>query len=162
MKSVRHICNNYFFKTKKSESEISGSKWCTWTPGLFNSRCLKQVLCEPFAGEEHNCEPHLQDWQSAPRAGLLPQTLQPAGLCGTVPEDETASLQQASGWPAVPSTGPAVDDGSLPAATDATLSILGRIIWVTTLEGRLLFFFFPFVGCQYMYDWLKMKGGEKC
>lgn len=147
---MKSVGNNCFFQTKKWiwarwMCEILGWKWCAWTSGLFTSRCLKQVLCDPFAGEEHNCEPHLQDWQSSPRAGLLPQTLQPGGLCWRVPEDETASLQQAFCRPAVPSTGPAVDDGSLPAATDATLSILRWIIWRFWKDGCYFILLFLYV-----------------
>lgn len=98
-------------------------------------------VCDPFAGEKHNCQSHLQDRQSSSRAGLPPQTLQSGGLCGTVPEDEATWLQQASCRRVVPSTGPAaVDDGSLPAATDATLSNYLKI-----LEGRLLFIIFFFL-----------------
>lgn len=129
------------FQTEKDASELLF---------FFIWRRLTQVRCDPLAGEKHNCEPYLQDWQSSPRAGLLAQSLQPGGLCGAVPEDEATSPQQASCRPAVPSAGPAVDVGSQPAATDATLSNN-----VMILEGRLFFFcFFSFFRWMSVYVWL--------
>ena len=84
------------------------------------------------AGEEHSCEPHLQDRQGPSRAGLLSKALQPNGLCGAVPEVQTASLQLGSfqpllDLPAASTPPPAAADGPQLAATDAILHILSDL-----------------------------------
>lgn len=78
------------------------------------------------AGEEHCCEPHLQDWQGPARAGLLPEALQPPGLRWAIPEVQTAPLQIGSvqhvlDLPAAPAPPRRDAAGPQPADADAVL-----------------------------------------
>lgn len=76
------------------------------------------------AGEEHSCEPHVQDRQGPQRAELLPPGLQPGGLCGAILEEPTAPAQPVLLKPAPPTPHPAAPHGSQPDAHDSIQSDL--------------------------------------
>lgn len=80
------------------------------------------------AGEEHSCESHVQDRQSPPRAGLLPQDLQPGGLRGPVPEEPAVSPRPALFRPPPPTPHPAPPHGSQPDGPDSIQSSLETIL----------------------------------
>lgn len=111
--------------------------------------CFDTNLVWSIAGEEHNCEPHFQDWQSPSGAGLLSQVLQPGGLRGAVPQDQTASLQLAFHQLAASTACPTADDGSQHPDADASLSELSYFVWIFCKDCCYFFFFF---WCRYVCD----------